>query len=220
MEIVFLGTGSMFPTKKRAHPCVFINDEKINFLFDCGEGAQRQMRIAGISPTKLDYIFITHWHGDHTLGLAGLIQSLAASQRDRKLIIYGPEGTNNRINHLLKAFAFDQRYPIEVNEIKIKEGTVHRFIDEKNFAFEAMPVKHIIPCINYSYIRKGKRKINLEYTKKFGLERNKILGDLQKGKTITYKGKKITPAKGTYLTPNKKIFKNTISANDFDRFTI
>ena len=52
MEIVFLGTGSMFPTKKRAHPCVFLRDEKTNLMFDCGEGAQRQMRIAKISPTK------------------------------------------------------------------------------------------------------------------------------------------------------------------------
>ncbi len=205
MEIVFLGTGSMFPTKKRAHPSIFIRDEKIKFLFDCGEGTQRQMRIAGISPTKLDYIFITHWHGDHTLGLAGIFQSLSASQRERKLIVYGPVGTNARVSHLLKAFAFDLKYPIEVNEIKIKEGKVYRIIDEKEFAVEAMYVKHIIPCVNYAYIKKGKRKINLEYTKKFGLVRHKILGKLQKGETIVYKGHKITPEKGTYLTPDKRI---------------
>ncbi|MCD6576316.1 MAG: ribonuclease Z [Nanoarchaeota archaeon] len=205
MEIVFLGTGSMFPTKERNHPSVFVRDEKLRFLFDCGEGTQRQMRIAGISPTKLDYIFITHWHGDHSLGLAGIIQSLSASQRKRKLVIYGPEGTNARVTHLIRAFSFDLKYPIEVNEIKIKEGEVYRIIDEKDFAFEAMPVKHLIPCVNYAYIRKGKRKINLEYTKKFGLVRHKILGKLQRGETIVYKGHKITPEKGTYLTPDKRI---------------
>ncbi len=205
MEIVFLGTGSMFPTKERAHPSVFVRDGKIKFLFDCGEGTQRQMRMAGISPTKLDYIFLTHWHGDHSLGLAGIIQSLSASQRKRKLVIYGPEGTNKRVSYLLKAFSFDLRYPVEVNEIKMKEGKVHRIIDENEFAVEAMNVEHKIPCVNYAYIKKGKRRINLDYVKKFGLSRHKILGELQKGKTITYKGHKITPEKGTYMTPDKKI---------------
>ena len=205
MKITFLGTSSMFPTKERAHPSVLIRSEKISFLFDCGEGTQRQMRIVGISPTKIDYIFLTHWHGDHALGLAGIIQSLSASQRKRKLIVYGPEGSNERLSYLLKVFPFDLRYPIEVNEIKIKKGKVARIIDEKDFAFDAISVNHTVPCINFSYIEKGKRRINLDYTKKFGLDKSPLLGKLQRGKTITYKGHKITPAKGTYLMPNKKV---------------
>ncbi|MCD6547290.1 MAG: ribonuclease Z [Nanoarchaeota archaeon] len=205
IEIVFLGTGSMFPTKKRAHPCIFVRNENVRFLFDCGEGAQRQMRIAGISPTKLDYIFITHWHGDHSLGLGGIIQSLAANRRKRKLVIYGPEGTNERVYHLLKTFAFGLTYKIEVNEIKIKKGVVKRIIDEERFAFEAMQVEHNVPCLSYAFIEKGRRKINIEYTKKFGLVRHPLLGKLQKGETIVYKGKKITPEKGTYLTPDKRV---------------
>ncbi len=205
MEITLLGTSSMFPTKKRAHPSVFIRSKKLNFLFDCGEGTQRQMRIAGISPTKLDYIFLTHWHGDHALGLAGIIQSLSASQRKRKLVIYGPEGSNERLSYLLKVFPFDLKYSIEVNEIKIKKGKVARIIDEEDFAFDAMAVNHAVPCVNFSYIEKGKRRINLDYTKKFGLKQSPLLGKLQQGKTITYKGHKITPAKGTYLMPDKKV---------------
>ena len=205
MEITFLGTSSMFPTKERAHPSVFVRSGKINFLFDCGEGTQRQMRIAGLTPTKLDYIFLTHWHGDHALGLAGIIQSLSASQRERKLVIYGPEGSRKRMDYLLKVFPFDLRYKIEVNEIKSEKGKISRIIDEKEFAFDAIAVNHTVPCVNFLYTEKGKRRINLEYTKKFGLSQSPLLGKLQQGKTITYKGHKITPSKGTYLMPDKKV---------------
>ena len=205
MEIIFLGTGSMFPTEKRAHPGVFVRDEKINFLLDCGENIQRQMRIAKISPTKIDCIFITHWHGDHTLGLAGVIQSLSANQRKETLEIYGPKDTKKKINNLLKVFSFDLKYKIKVNEINLKKGKIKKIKENEDFYFEAIGVEHGIPCINYNFIRKGNVKINLEYTKKFGLSKHPLLGKLQKGKTITYKNKKITPEKATYKKPDKKL---------------
>lgn len=205
MEITFLGTGSMFPTKQRAHSSVFVRDEKICFLFDCGEGTQRQMRIAGLSPTLIDYVFITHWHGDHALGIAGLIQSMSASSRKKPVAILGPTGTKAKMNHLMKVFPFDLRFPLEVHEISVAGSSIKKVVDNEDFKVEAMNTKHTIPCLCYSYIKKGKRKINLEYTKKFGLVQDPILGKLQKGKTITYKGNKITPAKGTILMPDKKI---------------
>jgi len=205
MEIVFLGTGSMFPTEKRAHPSVFVRDTKLCFLFDCGEGVQRQMRIAGLSPTSIDYIFITHWHGDHALGIAGLIQSISSSSRKKQVTVFGPKGTKTKINYILKTYPFDLRFPLEVQDIDDSGSTVKKVIDNEEFRVEAMNVKHAIPCISYAYIKKGKRKINLEYTKKFGLVQDPILGKLQKGKTITYKGNKIAPEQGTFQMPDKKI---------------
>ncbi len=195
----------MFPTKKRSHPSIFVRDNNLNFLFDCGENTQRQMRIAEISPTKLDYIFITHWHGDHTLGLAGLIQSLSASQRERELKIFGPKGTKKRLKSLLNAFSFDLNYNLKIKEFNLKKGKTKKILENEKYFFEAIGVKHNIPCLNYSYVKKGIRKINLEYTKKYGLKEHPLLGKLQKGKTVTYKGKKIKPEKATYKTPDKKI---------------
>ena len=205
MEITFLGTGSMFPTKQRAHPSVFVRDMNVCFLFDCGEGTQRQMRIAGISPTLIDYIFLTHWHGDHALGIAGLIQSISASSRKKPVFIFGPKGTKTKINFLLKTYPFDLRFPLEVHEISVSGSSIKKVVDNEDFRIEVINAKHAVPCLSYAYIKKGKRKINLEYTKKFGLVQDPILGKLQKGKTITYKGNKITPAKGTFQMPDKKI---------------
>jgi ribonuclease Z len=80
MEIVFLGTSSMVPTKDRNQSATFIRYKNEGILVDCGEGTQRQFKIAGIPITKITKILISHWHGDHVLGLPGLIQTLAASE--------------------------------------------------------------------------------------------------------------------------------------------
>jgi len=71
MDIVFLGTSSMVPTKDRNHSGMFISHKNVGILMDCGEGIQRQMKIAGINIVKINKILISHWHGDHFLGLPG-----------------------------------------------------------------------------------------------------------------------------------------------------
>ena len=81
----------------------------------------------------------------------------------------------------------------------------HVILNAKDYVVKAINVKHNVPCLAYCFEEKPRRKINLEYTKKFGLEQHKILGELQKGKTITWRGKKITPEKGTILVPGRKV---------------
>ncbi|PIN72584.1 ribonuclease Z, partial [Candidatus Woesearchaeota archaeon CG10_big_fil_rev_8_21_14_0_10_45_5] len=96
-EIVFLGTSSMVPTKERNHSSFFLGFRAEGILFDCGEGTQRQLKIAGINPNRITKILISHWHGDHTLGIPGLLQTLAANKYDKTLKIYGPKGTKKSI---------------------------------------------------------------------------------------------------------------------------
>lgn len=92
MKLVFLGTTGSIPTIERSLPAIAIRLEKELLLFDCGEGTQSQMARAHISPMKLDAIFITHLHGDHFLGLAGLAQTLSLTGRERPLEVYCPAG--------------------------------------------------------------------------------------------------------------------------------
>jgi ribonuclease Z len=73
MQIVFLGASCAKPTKERNHSAIFISHGSDGILFDCGEGTQRQLSVAGIKHSKISKVFITHWHGDHVLGLPGLI---------------------------------------------------------------------------------------------------------------------------------------------------
>ena len=90
MEITFLGTSSAVHSYKRSHPSIALKAFGKVMLFDCGEGTQRQMLHTKVSPMKISRIFISHLHGDHILGLPGLLQSLGLQDRGETLTISGP----------------------------------------------------------------------------------------------------------------------------------
>ena len=198
MKITFLGTSSMIPTKERNHPSILISHEQENILIDCGEGTQRQLKIASINPCKITKILITHLHNDHILGLPGLLQTLQTQNYSKTLEIYGPSKTSKFIKEIKNLF----KIQLPTKTIEIKKPL---FLETKNLQFKALKMKHNSTCLAYSITEKDKRKINLNYTKKFGLTKHPLLGELQKGKKITYKGKKITPEKATHLIKGKKI---------------
>ena len=200
MKITFLGTGAMLPTKERNPNAIFISYKNEGILIDCAEGTQRQLRYVGISPTKVTKLLITHWHGDHVLGIPGLMQSLGASSYTKKLEIYGPGGSKNFFKNMMKGLVFKSRIKYELKEIN--QG---KFFDNEDFYLEANKVKHSIDCLSYSFIEKDRLKINIDYTKKFGLTQHPLLGELQKGKDIVYQGKKIKVKNATFVKRGKKI---------------
>ena len=200
MEVVFLGTSSMYPTKTRSHPAVLIKYNGHHILFDCGEGTQRQMRIIGESVMKLEAIFITHWHGDHSLGVAGILQSLTASRRKEPLYIFGPIGTKKSIECILKTYKFVPTYKIIVTESR--GGLLY---EGEGFKIYSMSVVHLVPTLAFYFKENDKRKINVKLLKKYGLTKHPILGKLQKGETIEWEGKKITPEEGTFIVKGKKV---------------
>ena len=200
MQITFLGTSSMVPTKERNQIAVFLSYGSEGILFDCGEGTQRQFKIAGISLTKITKILISHWHGDHVLGLPGLIQSLSSMDYSNKLEIYGPIGTKKRMEKMFETFVFDKRISYVVKEVKDEV-----FFENNEFQLEAYPLEHGIETLGYRFIEKDKRKIDMEKIKKFDIPIGPLLGKLQQGKTIEFNGKKISPDEVTYTKSGKKM---------------
>jgi len=188
MQLTILGTSATIPTKKRNHGGYLLTYKAEGLLFDCGEGIQRQMKIAGISFSKVTRIFLSHWHGDHMLGLPGLLQSMAMHQYTKTLKIYGPPGSKQKYTKLLEAF--ESSYPIEATIQDVKEG---KFLDTKDFCIESYPLTHRTKCYGYRFVEKDKRKIKPSALKKLGIPEGPLVGKLQEGKTITIKGKKIKP---------------------------
>jgi ribonuclease Z len=190
----------MKPTKERNHSGILLTANEENILFDCGEGIQRQMKIAGVKPSKVTRICITHWHGDHCFGLPGLMSTMGADQFVKKLHIYGPKGTKEYMKYMLKSFASIGMVDFEVHEIS-KEGVI---FDGKNFSLVAHKLTHSQACIGYAYVEKNKRRIKVAEVKKLGLS-GPILGKLQQGEDVLFKGKKILVHDVTYSVAGKKV---------------
>lgn len=188
ITITFLGTSSMVPTKDRNHQAIFLSYKSENILVDCGEGTQRQMRIAGIKPTSINKILISHWHGDHVLGLPGLLQTLAVSGYEGTLKIYGPKGTKQRIKWMMKAFEFTRKL-----NYKVKEVGNGRFFKNEDFSLESYELEHKVPCVGYRFVEKDKIRILPDKLQKYNIKQGPLVGKLQEGKSIIIKHKRIRP---------------------------
>ena len=150
-RIFFLGTGGMMPTKYRQTFSVFIHYNGKGILFDTPENVQRQFRLANLSVTQVDYIFFTHLHGDHTLGLPGILLSLVNQEYNKKLTIYGPKGTGDFVNDVIETFAIAINFPLEVVEIS-NEGK----LSFNEFEISYTEGKHQLPVLIYSFKEKDK----------------------------------------------------------------
>lgn len=200
IPITFLGTSQAIPTAKRNHTSILLQFNGENILVDCGEGTQRQFRKAKINPCKITKILITHWHGDHILGLAGLLQTLLLNGYNKTLYIYGPRGTKQDLSDLIQLLVPYNKIPIKVQEIE--EG---KFLETKDFYIEAIPMQHSIPCNAYAFVEKEKIRLDKAKIKKLKLPNSPLLGQLQQGKDIEFNGKKIHAKDLTYKTEAKKI---------------
>ena len=202
IRFVALGTSGTFPTDKRNHPSFYFEYKGIGILLDCGENTQRQMKIAKISVTKLKYILITHWHGDHVLGLPGILFSLANSEYNKELNIILPKGYKNNLEMLIEAYKIPINFDINIKEVNSKER-----IEDKEFFIEILPVKHDIETLAYSIKQKDYWKLINEKLKEYGLfGKHKLLEELKAKGKIFYKGKEIKVNEIGYL---KKGFKFT-----------
>jgi ribonuclease Z len=201
--VLFLGTASSFPTKNRNHPALLLRYGSDALLFDCGEGTQRQLRIAKESPMKINKIFISHWHGDHVLGIAGLLQSSTMNRRGKSMEVFGPKGTRDRIKILMKAFGVALSYKLIIHELNLKK--IEKIDEGEGYHILAMPVKHSLPTIAYSFEENTKYRIDKSFVKKHKLQGNPILDKLHEGKSITYRGKRFKIKDVTTEVRGKKI---------------
>jgi len=171
IEITFLGTTAAIPTNVRNHPAIHLRYQSENeycYLFDCGEGTQRQILYAGLNFMRIDEIFITHLHADHFAGLFGLLESMSLEGRKKPLRIFAPEAEKfvealQSVGYSSKNFAVIPRnVAFEGNEIEI-------LVDAEEFTVYAIPVKHGIPAVAYAFVEKDRIKIDKAKAKKLGL---------------------------------------------------
>jgi ribonuclease Z len=201
IQITFLGTGAVMPTSTRNHTGILFKYNSENILVDCGEGTQRQFRKAKINPCKLTKILITHWHGDHVLGLPGLFQTLAMNGYKKTLEVYGPKGTKKYMDEILESFIPTKKIKMKVYEVT---GT---FIKNSDFKITSFLLNNQPPTNGYLFEENDKLRIDKSKLKKLKLSREESakLGELTKGKNIQINNKLIKSKDYTYKQPGKKI---------------
>lgn len=199
IPIVFLGTSQAIPTSKRNHTAVLLKYKNETILIDCGEGTQRQFRKAKINPCKITRILITHWHGDHVLGIPGLLQTLALNSYHKTLDIYGPKRTSKFVNLMKEIFIFQDKLDIKTHEI---EG---KFFETDDFYLESFSLKHGVPTNGYVFAEKNKIRIDKKKLARLNLPSSPLIKEIQKGKDIKINGKTIKARDLTYKEKGKKI---------------
>jgi len=204
LNVTFLGTSGSVPTLKRALPAIAIQRKDELLLFDCGEGLQRQMIQANIGFHRKTKVFVTHMHGDHVLGLPGLLQTMSLLERERKLDVYGPVGIKAFVEAMKQTVQFVLTFPINVYEIE-DEGIV---CGEKEYEIRAMWAEHVIPSLAYALVEKHRPgRFFPEKVKRLGIEEGPLWAKLQLGESIRLpKGRVVKSEEVTGpLRPGRKI---------------
>lgn len=173
LELIILGSNSAVPAHKRNPTAQILKNENTSILIDCGEGTQFQMNRFHIKRGKLDYILISHMHGDHYFGLVGLLNSFRLNNRKTDLHIYAPPELEQII--LLQANYKEDEWPFQVHFYSMSFGVSYQLFETKEFIVRTIPLNHRIPCNGFLITEQKKpRKIISEAIKKYGVPNSKI----------------------------------------------
>ncbi|MCL2295949.1 MAG: ribonuclease Z [Methanomassiliicoccaceae archaeon] len=180
LDILFLGTGASIPSRDRGMPCVAVRCGTDMVLFDCGEGTQRQMMMSPFSFMKVKGVFITHMHGDHFLGLPGLLQTMGLSGRKEKLSVCGPKGLSDCLSAVLSACEGDIGYDLHVTELEPGET-----IEFDGFTVSAFTTDHSMPSFGYKLSEKNSAgKFDKKKAAELGLRPGPDFSSLQGGRAV------------------------------------
>jgi ribonuclease Z len=146
-EVTILGSNSAIPAHGRNQTSQLVQVGGSFLLLDCGEGTQIQLRKFKLKFSRIDFIFISHLHGDHFYGLMGLISSFHLVKRERLLTIFGPKGLDEIITVQLKHSNTNLGFPLRfVSTMPEKEELI---LEEKNFRVHTFPLRHRISCTGF-----------------------------------------------------------------------
>ncbi len=181
LSLTFLGTSAARPTVERGVSSIAVTREGETFLFECGEGTQRQMMRYGVGFT-LSEIFVSHFHADHFLGLTGLVRTLGLQGREEVLHLYGPPGAEHYLGEAVQLGV--ERTPFEIEIHELDPGDVLR---RSEYDLEVIPVQHGRNAVGYG-LREHERlgRFDPEKARALGVPEGPLWGQLHRGETVEF----------------------------------
>lgn len=204
MQLTILGNNSALPAYGRHPTAQLLHIHEQSFLIDCGEGTQMRLQQYGLNAMRINYIFISHLHGDHYFGLVGLISSFSLLGRTKDLHLFAPGEMKNIIEMQIPwKLSFAIHYHL------MSESEDRILLNEDKFEVSCFPVNHSIPTHGFTFIEKKRKRILLpekvkeyEIPKYFyrqltdGLDYEDKYGNITRNEWVTQEG----------LLPKKYVF--------------
>lgn len=180
LRVTFLGTSGAVPTARRNPSGIYVNREGEELLFDCGEGTQRQMMRFGTG-FSISAIFLTHAHGDHVLGLPGLLQTLDFNDREEALTIYTPRGTSRTVETLVTALDARIGFSVEICEI----GPGEAVYGDEEYEIRTFATDHRTRSIGYALVESDRKgRFDRDRAEELGVPVGPKFSALHAGETV------------------------------------
>lgn len=189
MQIVFLGTSGSWPTPKRNVSAIAVKRGPEVLLFDCGEGTQRQFMLSKLSFMQITRVFISHFHGDHFLGVPGMVQSMSMNGREAPLEVFGPRGIERLVLELLSLGYFAPGFPVTAKELS--PGSE---VDGGEYVVRAGEAVHTVPGLSYVLEEKPRPgRFDRVKAEALGIPAGPLYRRLQEGESVRVGGKIFRP---------------------------
>jgi ribonuclease Z len=203
-ELVVLGTASQAPTRRRNHNGYFLRWDGEGLLFDPGEGTQRQMMFAHVTASEITRIFITHFHGDHCLGVPGVLQRMALDQVHSEVEVYYPaDGGPEIFGRLRHASLFRDRLRLAERPVAA-DGPVLADTGRAGFLVEARALSHSVPTFGYRLTEPDGRRMLPERLAGLGVAGPDV-GRLQRERSlVTAAGERVTLEQASAPRPGQR----------------
>ena len=182
MKLKILGSQGALPRRGMYSSSQILTIKNKHILIDCPEGIQFQLKNFRIKFSKIDFILISHAHGDHYFGLIGLISTYSLLRRKNKLTVFCPRVVSEIINTQMKISSMFLSYELEV--IELKSNDPEKIYESNDFSVSTIPLKHSIYCNGFLFQEKNnKRKLNVDLAMKLNI--NKVYyNKLTKGENV------------------------------------
>jgi ribonuclease Z len=188
MRVTFLGTAGSWPTRERSASAIAVDTERELVLLDCGEGTQRQFFQSSASFMRVRRVFLTHFHGDHFLGLPGLIQSMCLNNRTEPLDIYGPRDAKEMVDRVLQLGYFTLRFPVRVHSLLPGHS-----VELNGYSVRSCEADHPVPSLAYRLDEGPKRgRFDAERARALGLK-GPDFARLEEGASVTVGDRTVRP---------------------------
>ena len=177
--VTFLGTAASVPTASRGTSATLVVRGGSRVLIDCGEGTQRQFLRSGLGLLDLDAILLTHLHGDHYLGMPGLLKTYALRGRTEPLPLIGPPGLAALLTALQSVIG---RLPFRLEAREVGPG---RVLDLEGGRWEAYPTRHSVRSLGFAMIEDERPGMfDVDAARALGVPAGPLFGQLQRGESV------------------------------------